>query len=420
MTKGFMIAAPNSGAGKTTITLALLRALKNQGLVYASAKSGPDYIDPRFHEAATGAPCINLDAWAMSPERIQSLAHGHPNLLIEAAMGLFDGAGVSGKGSAAALAETLNVPVVLVLDAAKQSQSIAALVRGFVTHNKQVQIAGLILNKVGSARHEEILRTALQPLGLPIFGAVHRSQALELPSRHLGLVQASEHSDLEKFIEQAAEQISIQVNSKELHAIGQSLTETPAAPNMTPPAQRIAIAQDAAFAFTYPHLLSDWRAQGAELSFFSPLEDQPVPDTDMVYLPGGYPELHAGRLAGKQTFFSSLRSAPKVYGECGGYMVMGKTLIDKQGTPHAMAGLLDLVTSFEKPKLHLGYRDLIQKSDFLEGNFSGHEFHFASTIEANGQPLFAAKDADGNALPDMGLQSGAFAGSFAHIIDRRP
>ncbi|MEM7241180.1 MAG: cobyrinate a,c-diamide synthase [Pseudomonadota bacterium] len=420
MTKGLMIAAPNSGAGKTTITLALLRALKNAGFQYTSAKSGPDYIDPRFHEAASGSDCVNLDSWAMQPERIRGLAQGAPHLLIEAAMGLFDGAGVSGRGSAAELAQILNAPIILVLDAAKQSQSIAALVKGFVAHRSDIQIAGLILNKIGSARHEQILRAALRPTGLPILGAIPRDARLELPSRHLGLVQAGEHQDLELFISDAADLISEHVDLEKLHSISAPLSPSKSSARLIPPAQHLAIARDEAFAFTYPHMLADWRAQGAELSFFSPLADQAAPEADLVFLPGGYPELHAGKLASNENFLSSLKSASKVYGECGGYMVMGKTLIDKKGHAHKMAGLLDLVTSFEHPKLHLGYRNLLQKTSFLEGLFAGHEFHFAATIEAHGDPLFSAEDADGNRLPDMGLQSGQFAGSFAHIIDRRP
>ena len=420
MTRGLMIAAPSSGAGKTTITLALLRALKNAGVNYGSAKSGPDYIDPQFHEAASGNECVNLDAWAMAPDRIQALANGPENLLIEATMGLFDGAGVSGKGSAAELAQILCAPVILVLDAAKQSQSIAALVQGFVSHNRNINISAVILNKVGSARHEEILRAALAPLKIPVLGAIPRDKHFTLSERHLGLVQAREHINLDGFISKAAEIIAEQIDLKVFHSFGKTLKTIPSNTRLSPPAQRIAIAQDAAFAFTYPHMVSDWRAQGAELSYFSPLADEAAPNADLVFLPGGYPELHAGKLSGNTTFLNSLKAARQVYGECGGYMVMGDALIDKQGKSHSMAGLLRLVTSFEHPKLHLGYRRLEAKGSLFEGVFSGHEFHFASTLTAKGDPLFSAEDADGNVRQDMGLQSDQFAGSFAHIIDRRP
>ena len=417
MTKGIMIAAPSSGAGKTTITLALLRALKDAGLTYASAKSGPDYIDPRFHEMASGTSCTNLDAWAMSPTRIQSLASTSENLLIEAAMGLFDGAGISGTGSAAELARILDAPIILCVDAAKQAHSVSALISGFLTHDSRLDIAGIILNRVGSPKHEDMLRHALSPLNLPILGAIPRRVELSLPERHLGLVQAREHPEIDEFITHAARIVAKHVDIEKLHTLAGSLQTTNEISPLPPPAQRIAIAQDDAFAFSYPHMLQDWRTAGAELSFFSPLADEAPGDVDFVYLPGGYPELHTGTLAANQNFKSGIQKAQQVYGECGGYMVMGKTLIDAKGTAHKMTGVLDLVTSFKAPKLHLGYRELGSLGLF-ETDFRGHEFHYAATIEANGKPLFKAKNADGNELPNMGLQSGGFAGSFAHIIDR--
>ena len=417
MTKGIMIAAPSSGAGKTTLTLGLLRALNSKGHRFCSAKVGPDYIDPKFHEAASGHPCINLDPFAMNADRLKSLANGPDYLLVEAAMGLFDGAGIEGKGSASHLAETLNLPVILCVDAAKQAHSIAALVKGFVDHSKKATICGVILNRVGSAKHEAMLRNALEPLGIQILGAIPRSQDLTLPSRHLGLVQAEEHPDLSAFIEKAASIIGSHVD---LDAVVNLTTTLPTTQNhhpIAPFAQRIAVAQDAAFSFIYPHLIRDWSDMGAEISTFSPLADQAPEDCDFVYLPGGYPELYAGKMAANKNFLDGLRKAPCVYGECGGYMTMGKTLIDKDGHAHEMAGLLDLVTSFETPKLHLGYRKL-SSHGFLDHDFYGHEFHYASTLKSSGMPLWRAQDADGQDLGDMGLQSDAFAGSFAHIIDK--
>ncbi|MEP5153271.1 MAG: cobyrinic acid a,c-diamide synthase, partial [Planktotalea sp.] len=187
-----------------------------------------------------------------------------------------------------------------------------------------------------------------------------------------------------------------------------------------PPAQRIAIASDRAFAFAYPHILQDWRAQGAEILPFSPLADEHVPESDFVFLPGGYPELYAGQLAAANTFLNSLRehgSDKPIYGECGGYMTLGDGLIDASGTRHKMAGLLALETSFETRKLHLGYRSLTAAQGLFKGNWTAHEFHYASTIRAKGTPLFQAKDATGTELNDMGLQAGHISGSFAHIID---
>ena len=187
---------------------------------------------------------------------------------------------------------------------------------------------------------------------------------------------------------------------------------------LAPPAQSIAIARDRAFAFAYPHLLADWRAMGAEISFFSPLADEAPQKADLVFLPGGYPELHAGRLAQANTFKNAVQAAPQVYGECGGYMAMGEGLIDADGHRHQMLGLLKLETSFAKRKLHLGYRQLIPHA-MWDGPLNGHEFHYASTLKAEGDALFSAKDAAGQNLPNLGLINGRHAGSFAHIIDRQ-
>ncbi len=188
------------------------------------------------------------------------------------------------------------------------------------------------------------------------------------------------------------------------------------------PAQTIAVAQDVAFAFAYPHLLADWRAQGAEIRPFSPLADDPVPEAGFVFLPGGYPELHAGRLAANTRFLSGLRTAAQagtpIYGECGGYMVLGDGLIDAQGARHEMAGLLRLETSFAHRKLHLGYRTVQASQGPMSGIWAAHEFHYATTVKAEGAPLFTARDAEGTPLPDMGLVQGAVCGSFAHLIDR--
>lgn len=411
----FVIAAPASGSGKTTVTLGLLRAISRKHAIRA-AKSGPDYIDPRFHEAACGSPCMNLDAWAMSPDRIKALAAGSTPLIVEGAMGLFDGAPPDGKGSTADLARILGLPVVLVVDAGKMAGSIAPLVDGFARHDPDVQIAGVILNNVGSPRHEKMLRRALQ--NTRIFGALPRDPDLIQPSRHLGLVQAQERPDLQAYLDQAADLASAHLDLDSLLALhprplpGRSHRPVP------PPGQRIAIAQDAAFAFAYPHLLADWRAAGAELHFFSPLADQAPGEADFIYLPGGYPELHAGQLAGNRTFQDGLKqSRAMVYGECGGYMILGETLVDAGGVAHQMAGLLPLVTSFATRKLHLGYRSLKALAGPMAGRWTGHEFHYATTVRAEGEPLFVAQDAEGTDLPPMGLIQNNVCGAFAHIID---
>lgn len=419
MTRGVVIAAPASGSGKTTVTLGLLRALHRRGIDVAGAKSGPDYIDPRFHEAACGQACGNLDAFAMGPERLRSLVPATDLTIIEAAMGLFDGAPPDGRGSAADLARVLGLPVILVVDASHMAQSIRPLVRGFLTEPGGPDVAGVILNRVGSDRHARLLRHALAGL-VPVLGALPRAPQIAHPARHLGLVQASERPDLEAMITAAADLVTAHVDLDAVLDVARPTA--PGTPHPTPPpAQRIAVAQDEAFAFAYPHLLKDWRSQGAQILPFSPLANDPVPQADLVLLPGGYPELHAGRLAQAQTFTQSLKDASQIsdiYGECGGYMTLGEVLIDAQGTAHKMAGLLPLETSFAERKLHLGYRAIKIASGPFAGAWTGHEFHYATTLRADGPCLARAQDAEGTDLGDQGLQVGRVQGSFLHLIDR--
>ncbi|MBS8262410.1 cobyrinate a,c-diamide synthase [Roseibium polysiphoniae] len=429
--KGVLIAAPQSGAGKTTVTLALLRALRNRGTAVASAKSGPDYIDPKFHEAASGSPCINLDAWAMPISQIRTLACDQANgaelLVIEGAMGLFDGA-ANGRGSAADLAAALGIPVVMVIDCSKQAQSVAALVSGFQHFRKDLSIAGLILNRVGSARHEAMLRRALEPLAIPVLGALPRDDRLAVPERHLGLVQAGEHDELEQFLDEAADLCANQIDLDGLQQAAGSIAHhaTTDRDTLPPFGQRIAIARDVAFSFAYPHLLDGWKKAGAELSFFSPLEDQPPQsDADAIYLPGGYPELHAGKLSAASIFKTAMQQSAErgtlIYGECGGYMTLGDGLVDAKGKRHEMLGLLPLETSFADRKRHLGYRVLTPLGRLpWTQTLSAHEFHYASTVrEGRAERLFSAMDAEGAQLADLGLRIGSVMGSFAHVIAAR-
>ena len=333
--KGMIVAAPSSGSGKTTVTLGLLRALRNLGVEIAPAKAGPDYIDPAYHAVASGSPCVNLDPWAMRPDLISALAarhtEGNKMLVVEGMMGLFDGAS-DGRGSAADLATHLSLPVIFVVDCARQSHSIAALVSGFRDFRCDVMIAGLILNRVGSVRHEAMLRSALESVGIPVLGCLPRDEGLQLPERHLGLVQAGEHLELEAFITHAGNIIGDRIDLEQIQQMANRYGPTGSMANVSripPLGQRIAVARDNAFAFSYWHLLDGWRRRGAEISYFSPLADEaPAGDSDAIYLPGGYPELHAGRLAQSENFASGMKSAAAdkiaIYGECGGYMVLGR------------------------------------------------------------------------------------------------
>ncbi|OHV77892.1 cobyrinate a,c-diamide synthase [Ensifer sp. LCM 4579] len=427
---GLMIAAPSSGSGKTTVTLGLMRALKRRGHSISPGKAGPDYIDPAFHAAASGKPCLNYDPWAMRPDLLLANA-GRASadgctLIVEAMMGLYDGA-ADGSGTPADLAATLGLAVVLVVDCARLSHSVAALVRGYAGHRDDVSVAGVILNRVGSDRHEAMLRDALGRISVPIFGVIRQDAALRLPERHLGLVQAGEHGTLETFIDHAAATIEADCDLDALIAAALPLTSQkrtePAA--LRPLGQRIAIARDVAFAFVYEHLIAGWRGQGAELSFFSPLADE-APDgaADAIYLPGGYPELHSERLAGATTFRNGMRAAAgrrvRVFGECGGYMALGEGLVAADGRRHEMLGLLPLVTSFAERKRHLGYRRLHPvDTTFFDCPMTAHEFHYATIVsEGTAEPLFSVTDAAGEDLGKAGLRRNNVAGSFMHLIDR--
>ena len=422
--QGLMLAAPASGSGKTTLTLGLLRALKNHGIEICAAKAGPDYIDPGFHALSCGSNSVNLDPWAMHAARLKALASAQTgsHLLVEAMMGLFDGA-ADGTGSAASLAKMLGLPVILIIDAAKQSHSIAALVRGFRDHDPALKIAGVILNKVGSTRHEMMLRSALGKIDMPVLGCILRDKSLELPERHLGLIQAHEVGEIEAFIENAAKLISNACDMEGILSVfqaGDFSSKNRGA--VKPLGDRIAIAKDRAFSFIYPHLLEDWYSQGASISFFSPLNNEaPESDCDAVYLPGGYPELHCETLSGASSFIAGMKDARDrgafIYGECGGYMVLGESLIDANGKGHTMSGLLALETSFEKRKLHLGYRKIHSKDFPLGGSFKAHEFHYTSAIRQQGTPLFQVKDAMDDDLGNAGLRVGNVMGSYMHIID---
>ncbi|MCQ8277082.1 cobyrinate a,c-diamide synthase [Acetobacteraceae bacterium KSS8] len=435
--KALLVAAPRSGGGKTTATLAILAALRARGLAVRAAKSGPDYIDPAFHEAASGRPSLTLDSWAMPPPVLRAMLRRASDsaelVVVESAMGLFDGAGdAAGRtGSAADLAEAFGLPVILVLDVSGQSQSVAAVAKGFASFRPGVRIAGVILNRVGSPRHRDGCARALAASGIPVLGAIGRDNGLALPERHLGLVQARENGALPALLGRLAAMAERDLDLDAILDIAAPLADQGGATLacVPPPGQRIAIAEDDAFSFLYPHLRDGWREAGAELFPFSPLADEPPPDScDYVWLPGGYPELHAGRLAAAERFLSSLRrfaDTRPVHGECGGHMVLGRTLVDADGVTHAMAGLLGHSTSFAKRRMHLGYREATLLGDSTLGpagtTLRGHEFHYATETDAGGDPPLARlRDANGTDLGTAGQQRGLVSGSFFHVIARQP
>jgi len=435
---GLIIAAPASGSGKTVLTLGLLAHLAHTGHKVASAKAGPDYIDPAFHTQATERACLNMDPWAMRPETLagaaQLLSDNADIIIGEGVMGLFDGAFVregDNDGSTAELSRLTGWPVILVIDARAQAASAAAVLKGFAEFRDGVTIAGVVYNRTGGERHNDILKSASAAAlpDIPVLGCLPRTAGLDLPERHLGLVQAVEHPDLKGFLETARALVARHVDVEKLLSLAKPLILGGSKSSPLPPlGQRIAIARDDAFAFTYDLTLSGWRDAGAEILPFSPLADEAPDNTaDAVFLPGGYPELHAGTLSHASTFMDGLRGraadGAAIYGECGGYMVLGRGLVDGDGARHEMAGLLALETSFAERKLHLGYRQVrtLRESPLGAAGaaFRGHEFHYTGVIkEGPGNGLFAAADAEGNDLEPMGLVDGRVAGSFVHLIDR--
>lgn len=439
---GLVIAAPRSGAGKTTVTLGLLRALSRRGHAVQPYKCGPDYIDPAFHEVAASRPSYNLDTWAMDADLIATLvataSEDADISVVEGVMGLFDGAaarGQSGSGTTADLASLLGWPVVLVLDVAGQTETAAAVALGCVNYRDDIDIAGVILNRVASARHLALVAPAFERIKLPVFGAMLRDETIALPERHLGLVQAREIAAVDQRLNGLADLIDAAIDVEAIRRSARSAKNMFATTDerskesrrhLRPPGQRIALAQDQAFSFMYPHLLRQWRRDGAEIVPFSPLADE-APDqaADAVWLPGGYPELHAGTLASADGFRKGLRKLAEhsvpIHGECGGYMVLGRGLEDADGCRHEMIGLLGLETSFARRKLHLGYRRArLQTACCLGAEGSevfGHEFHYASTVSAADEPLVDCRDASGTSVPEQGARRGTTTGTFFHVID---
>ncbi len=435
--RGLIVAAPRSGAGKTTVALGLMRAFRRRGLAVQPFKCGPDYIDPAFHAVATGRPSYNLDTWAMAEGTLTDLvarhAAGADMAVVEGVMGLFDGVaqpGRTARGATADLAALFGWPVLLVLDVSGQTETAAAVAMGCARYRDDVGIAGVVLNRVSSARHLALIAPAFDRIGLKLFGAIGNDDALTLPERHLGLVQAGETVDLERRLETFADALENAVDLEAIRAAARPAAlraSTGAASGLKPPGQRVAVARDEAFSFMYPHLLDRWRTAGAEILPFSPLADQtPDAGADAVWLPGGYPELHAGVLSAAGRFHGGLRALANksvpIHGECGGYMVLGRGIEDARGVHHSMAGLLRLETSFARRSLHLGYRRALLLGDCPLGaagqEIMGHEFHYASTLAAGDDPLVECRDAAGAAMAEGGARQGSVSGTFFHAIDR--
>lgn len=432
MTAGLVISAPASGVGKTTLTLALARACCDRGMQVQCFKSGPDYIDPAFHAVATGRASVNLDSWAMDEATITRLVGRGADadlVLAEGSMGLFDGVaarGRAGTGASADIAEMMGWPVLLVIDPSGQAQTAAAIAAGLRDFRKGVRLAGVVLNRVASPRHEALVRSAMAEADIAVFGALPRHAEIALPKRHLGLVQAEEQAEVGGLIAEAARFVTEHVDLDAVlrSAAAWSPAQALGGTSVSPPGQRIALARDAAFSFVYPHMLETWRAAGAEILPFSPLADEgPDEDADVGWLPGGYPELHAGRLAANARFRRSLRAFAEtrpVHGECGGYMALGSALTDAEGVCHEMVGLLGLETSFARRRMHLGYR-LAELAEPMPGHAAGarlrgHEFHYSTILAQPDTALAIVRDATGAIVAETGSRRGRATGTFFHLI----
>jgi cobyrinic acid a,c-diamide synthase len=411
-----------------------MAAVRARALEVQPFKCGPDYIDPAFHTVASGRASYNLDGWAMTPTQILGLAdRGADIALAEGSMGLFDGValpGETGTGASGDIAALMGWPVILVIDVTGQAQSAAAVAQGLARFREDVQIGGVVLNKVASARHDALVRAGFAQAGIPVLGALPRQAGIALPSRHLGLVQAEESTDLEALLVAAGQLVDSYCNLDAIVATARATQVRSVPPPSTrPPGARIALARDAAFSFVYPHLIEGWRNAGATILPFSPLGDEaPDNSADCCWLPGGYPELHAGRLAANTSLRSGMQRFAQtrpVHGECGGYMALGAGLVDAQGQRHEMLGLLGLETSFAKRKMNLGYR-LAQLCAPVPGygvgaRLRGHEFHYASILSQPDPPLAEVRDANGLAVAQTGSRragagGGQVSGTFFHLI----
>ena len=418
----FLIGAPASGSGKTTLTMGVLRALQRQGLQVQPFKCGPDYIDTRFHEAATGRASVNLDTWLASGAHVQELFARYGAdadvCVVEGVMGLFDGYDRS-AGSSAEIAQLLDLPVVLVAGARSTSYTLAAQLYGMQHFRPDLRFAGVIFNQVGSPRHERLLRQAAEDAGLPCLGALPRSQELEIPSRHLGL-RLGDDAEMLAWTDRAASLVEQHVNLQEL--LDRTTADFPApVPNPVPPLRcaaplRLAVARDAAFNFTYRENLARL-AQAGTVTYFSPLAGDELPEADLIYFPGGYPELYAPELSRKTRLREQVRdyalSGGRILAECGGMIWLTEAIDCVEGGSFPMCGVLPCAATMEGARLHMGYRRL---EDDRGRTWTGHEFHYSSLVRAEGIPSMARQfNAAGEAVDTPLFRVGNVIAGYTHL-----
>ena len=424
----FLLAAPRSGSGKTTMTCALLMALKRRGCAPCAFKSGPDYIDPMFHRAVLGVESRNLDLFFSAPETVRTLyakgAAGHGAAVCEGAMGFYDGlGGVSDRASAWHLADTLDLPVLLVVEPKGQSLTLAAELNGLVNFRTPSHIAGILLNNCTARMHALLAPMLEKETGLPVLGFLPKLPEAVIGSRHLGLYTAAEVENLQQKLALLADAAEEHIDWPRLLALCEK--EPPALPVQpeTPPARvRIAVAQDEAFCFTYAETLEAFRDAGAEVVFFSPLRDTALPENiGGLYLPGGYPELHARELSENTSLLREIKrkieSGLPTAAECGGFLYLGQSLTDAEGQSWPMAGVLPGEAKDAGRLVRFGYAALSADSDsmlFRAGeSFPIHEFHHWDST-ANGVAL-AAKKPVGSAEWRCGSVNEHFYAGFPHL-----
>ena len=435
-----LIAGTQSGCGKTSVALGLMAAFRQRGLAVAPFKAGPDFIDPGYHEAVCKRPSCNLDTWMNNRETVRKLfSNGCRDAdvaVIEGVMGLFDGAGGrNGPGSAADLAKTLDVPVLLVVDGSRMSASIAALVKGFMEHDQQINFAGLLVNQVASHRHEQIVREALNGMNIGWCAFLPRDRKLKIPSRHLGLVTVHDQQGLDRLVLTLASWIE---RHADLDGLLARLDEDPV-PLIEPVSANlksrdiqdgplIGIARDEAFCFYYQSNLDLFEACGARLAFYSPLRESRLPKgVQALYFGGGYPELHAMDLAKNRSILDDICRASRlgmpIYGECGGFMYLSKGLIDEYGRRFPWAGIFPFWIRMEKRFQALGYREVFLKKTSILGEqgikMRGHEFHYSKLISGKDEPvpeqIYEVRDANGRSVSSPGWVIGNTLGSYIHL-----
>ena len=432
MPKAIVLAGTRSGCGKTSVALGLMRALARRGLCVQPFKAGPDFIDPGLHTRAAGRPSPNLDTWMLPEDALRAgfarSARGADVVVVEGVMGLFDGRNGAGEaGSTAHLAKLLGLPVLLVVDAASQARSAAAVALGFARFDPDLRLAGVILNRVASPRHEAILREALASMpDAPLLGCLPKAEDLGLASRHLGLVTAEDSADLDARLEALADWVEQGLDIPALLASLPDISLPLPAPEPPPslPRVRIGLARDRAFCFVYAENLRLLEAAGAEIVPFSPLSDAALPGSlDGLYLPGGYPELVAAELAANAPMLASVRafcaSNRPVWAECGGFMYLQRALVDANGAEHALCGVFPARAVMRPQRAALGYREARTLTPGPLGpagtTLRGHEFHWSDfTPDEPLAPLYRARNSKGDSF-DSGVVHGSVTASYIHL-----